>query len=526
MIFTLHSVVWWLTYVINFSIIFTVFIYSPWNSKSSFANVAVERVCLCTTAIFFCIVISDIFSEWMCIFIAFCRRPRTVVSDDDSQDPAIDPREGTHVLVYCLKSNGKEDIKETLRFLRASQRMNIEYPVVYCILSGTKDGLIAMNEAQEIDNFNALNSFSVKYVRRTRSILYKYGQYLDFIMLLNGHKSPILYTEDVPSHVSGEVFEPSRDVDYFCNSSFELLTIMDRDNILGTDYFQKMDALFLNDPTIEVYTKNASIYEDFPLTHVEWHIRQQRWDLGDMIISKYVYPFSFGLLPNILSGFSNSQTFGVYSNGSLSKQRIVYNSTFNIRAAYVKFFTLLSMIATYFCDFEDSYGTFAILGWINLQMVIVPVAVSIIVVRAMSWREVIVTQLLSIYIGTVDIFYGSFRLLWALGKLLTRSKGWTTYESLGNSPLGSLKTFCMCCGMELLFAAAVFGLVLWQMIKTNSTEKLAILIFMGLVLTFPFYVLISSYKRGITIRQLRASRSLQYHPPIPSSPRPRIYKKM
>jgi hypothetical protein len=28
-------------------------------------------------------------------------------------NPAIDPREGTHVLVYCLKSNGKEDIKET-----------------------------------------------------------------------------------------------------------------------------------------------------------------------------------------------------------------------------------------------------------------------------------------------------------------------------------------------------------------------------------------------------------------------------
>jgi predicted neutral ceramidase superfamily lipid hydrolase len=95
----------------------------------------------------------------------------------------------------------------------------------------------------------------------------------------------------------------------------------------------------------------------------------------------------------------------------------------------------------------------------------------------------------------VDIFYGSFRLLWALETTHT-FEGWTTYESLGNSPLGG-KTFCMCCGMELLFAAAVFGLVLWQMIKTNSTEKLAILIFMGLVLTFPFYVLISSYKREI-----------------------------
>jgi predicted neutral ceramidase superfamily lipid hydrolase len=68
--------------------------------------------------------------------------------------------------------------------------------------------------------------------------------------------------------------------------------------------------------------------------------------------------------------------------------------------------------------------------------------------------------------------------------------------------------------MELLFAAAVFGLVLWQMIKTNSTEKLAILIFMGLVLTFPFYVLISSYKdnpatSGKSITAVSSTNSVQ-----------------
>jgi hypothetical protein len=67
------------------------------------------------------------------------------------------------------------------------------------------------------------------------------------------------------------------------------------------------------------------------------------------------------------------------------------------------------MIATYFCDFEDNYGTFAI--WDGST----PdghhyFVVSIIVVRAMSWR-VIVTQLLSIYIGTVDIFYEQFRVV-------------------------------------------------------------------------------------------------------------------
>jgi hypothetical protein len=43
--------------------------------------------------------------------------------------------------------------------------------------------------------------------------------------------------------MSAGKFSNLPDVDYFCNSSFELLTIMDRDNILGTDYFQKMDAL-------------------------------------------------------------------------------------------------------------------------------------------------------------------------------------------------------------------------------------------------------------------------------------------
>jgi hypothetical protein len=82
----------------------------------------------------------------------------------------------------------------------------------------------------------------VKYVRRTRSILYKYGQYLDFIMLLNGHKIPILYTEDVPSHVSGKFSNlPEMSTTFAIRASS--LTIMDRDNILGTDYFQKMDAL-------------------------------------------------------------------------------------------------------------------------------------------------------------------------------------------------------------------------------------------------------------------------------------------
>ena len=48
----------------------------------------------------------------------------------------------------------------------------------------------------------------VRYLRRCRSILFKYGQYLDFIMLLNGHRKPALYVDVPSSHASGDAFEP------------------------------------------------------------------------------------------------------------------------------------------------------------------------------------------------------------------------------------------------------------------------------------------------------------------------------
>jgi hypothetical protein len=33
--------------------------------------------------------------------------------------------------------------------------------------------------------------------------------------------------------------------------------------------------------------REIAVYEDFPLTHVEWHLRQGRWDLGT--ITLYIY---------------------------------------------------------------------------------------------------------------------------------------------------------------------------------------------------------------------------------------------
>jgi hypothetical protein len=50
-------------------------------------------------------------------------------------------------------------------------------------------------------------------------------------MLLNGYREVMLYRDVKSKHPSGLAFEPSADVDHFCNSDYEFLVIMDRDNM-------------------------------------------------------------------------------------------------------------------------------------------------------------------------------------------------------------------------------------------------------------------------------------------------------
>ena len=92
----------------------------------------------------------------------------------------------------------------------------------------------------------------VRLIRRTRSILHKYGQYLDLIMLLNGHRHPIIYPESQPKDPSGEIFEPCPDVDYFCGADFEYLVIMDRDNVLGPRFFSVATGVIQRAPDAEI----------------------------------------------------------------------------------------------------------------------------------------------------------------------------------------------------------------------------------------------------------------------------------
>lgn len=156
-------------------------------------------VTLATLGVLTTIAVTDISAEWICIWMGILQLGGN--AGRASSRPA--KRGGlacTHqtrrlgeafLVVYCIKSKAPNDISELLAFLVASYRMNFESGATFMVLSGTQDAALSASERLQVDRTNQqLPGLHVRYVRRTRSVLHKYGQYLDFIMLLNGYDPP------------------------------------------------------------------------------------------------------------------------------------------------------------------------------------------------------------------------------------------------------------------------------------------------------------------------------------------------
>jgi Glycosyl transferase family group 2 len=541
------------------------------------------------------VVVTDTCVDWLCILLAWAT---TSSAKPDMQDnaAATDVCRRDFLVVYCLKSGEPDDMKETLMFLKASWRMNTDYSdATYCVLSGTQKPELVAAEKAAIEDFNASSvGPTVRYVRRKRGVLHKYGQYLDFLMLLNGHKTVRLY-KAFPT-ADGHVFEASSDVDFFCGSRFEYLVIMDRDNVLSSNFFARASAV-LDDDTVQIvqpqikpfpknfrralhggesiytstaakfqvignevsdlkkrfvpiapffgkgvirrsaynavlleydpatgstnediniprdllshdliessimktaYRSDIAIYEDFPLTHVEWNLRQGRWDLGDIVIAKYVYPLTFGMVPNFLSGWSYARAIRKY--WSAGDRVAKYSSTFGIRAAFVKLWIVVAIVTAYFVkERVVPELAYALVAFVNAQMIVLPAFAVMLIVRGLSWRERLAVQLFTVYMGTCDIWFGAWRSARALLKILTGSNKWNTYASLGHSPFRTMLAYVGHVRLELASAAALAAAVLYDAIGLDSgfqTRQIMALAYLGLVMTFPAYAYVSSMKRG------------------------------
>ncbi len=475
---TVFHVTWWVTFVVNVIVYVTVVFITPQDGKGNYGWPGiVAGIPICVLLLTTSILITDITTDFLCIGLAMLNPDiEKKMIGHVSNCPVTPKRQTLYLVVYCLKSSESEDIENTLKALKCSWRLNQSYGgnATYLILSGTQAPDLVDCERNGIKKWNdehAEEGGHVRYIRRCRSILFKYGQYLDLLMLINGHKEPVLFPDQKSKHPSGEVFDPfdTKDVGHLYGSDYEYIVLCDRDNVLSYDFFHIATNFFAEHPDIEilqpaitpfpeefrkgeagdsaysvvstlfqklglalqrykrvfipsaafygkgiirrsVYNKTLlgydpktgttseehriprdllshdiiessimctmmapelAIYEEFPLTHLEWSIRAHRWDLGDLIVSKYLYPFSFGLLPNLLSKFTFHSVTPFYEDFFRNNSAAVYSSTYNLRCVLVKPLVLLTMLA-YILAKLPTFGILLLSLFINLEVLLIP----------------------------------------------------------------------------------------------------------------------------------------------------------
>jgi hypothetical protein len=233
------NTMWWILYLLNVTAVGTAVIWRPWEDSVWLPHYAVLGT-LGILVLLTNILITDIATDFFCIFVAACTPSTQDRHAQIGNEPMSPERSNKYLVVYCLKSSDRTDVVDTLSYLEASWRVNWNYPATYCILSGTQDEGLVQIEMEAIKKWNLAmkgENGHVYYVRRTRSILFKYGQYLDLIMLINGHKEPMLYRDQKSNDGSGLCFDPRSDVNFFHKSDFEFIVLMDRDNMLSSNFF-------------------------------------------------------------------------------------------------------------------------------------------------------------------------------------------------------------------------------------------------------------------------------------------------
>jgi hypothetical protein len=90
-------------------------------------------------------------------------------------------------------------------------------------------------------------------------------------------------------------------------------------------------------------------------------------------------------------------------------QRRIYTSTFNIRALELKLAILALMVIVRFADAAQVLSLFGLLGLQLVQMVVLPLLALLVCVRAITLPQKILLQVMCMYLGSIDIWYGGFR---------------------------------------------------------------------------------------------------------------------
>lgn len=240
-----------------------------------------------------------------------------------------------------------------------------------------------------------------------------------------------------------------------------------------------------------VKDSSLEIIEGFPGTCLEWHLRQSRWDRGDLILSKYLFPWTYGLSANVCSRFSNSSCIPFYR--SFSSRSTVHTGTFNARVITIRpFIVIATLLYTRLGGNTMFLITFAIY---NLEILLIPLLVKL--ATTTSFYAVLLLTVHDVYMGAIDIYYGSARTARALVSIAFGVGGWSPFGDEGHTPFVTMMQFCRCVLVELV---AALCLSLWFITKSFDDEGrftgryFAVITWLTVVLCHPLYVFATAHK--------------------------------
>lgn len=239
----------------------------------------------------------------------------------------------------------------------------------------------------------------------------------------------------------------------------------------------------VKDPSVE-------IFEGFPGTFLEWHVRQNRWDRGDLILSKYLFAFTYGLPPNVFSLFSYWECIPFYR--PFSSRTTVYTGTFNSRVVSVR--PLIVIAAVLYSEIGGNTMFLVLSAIYNVEILIVPFVAKL--ATSTSFYEVSLLSMHDVYMGAMDIFYGSARTFRALGSIACGGSGWVPSGDLPRTPFQAMLEYTRCVLVELVLAICI---LLWLILKSLhdgefQETSLTIIVWMGLVVCHPVYVFVTAHK--------------------------------
>lgn len=239
-----------------------------------------------------------------------------------------------------------------------------------------------------------------------------------------------------------------------------------------------------------VKDSSLEIFEGFPSTFLEWHIRQSRWDRGDMILSKYLFPFTYGLPANVFSLFSYWKCVPFYR--SFSSRSTVYTGTFNSRVVSVR--PLIVAAALLYSELRGNTMFVVLSAIYNVEVLVVPFLAKL--ATSTSFYKVLLLTVHDVYMGAMDIFYGTARTFRALISIACGGSGWVPSGDLSCTPFEAMIKFGRCVLVELVLSICILLWFIEKSINDWGVDKayLAIIVWMGLVVCHPVYVFATAHK--------------------------------